>query len=111
MSKQIAMVIGLVVLLSACATATVGGYGQGGRQADGRSYEEARADNQLSAAVTRALVRDKTIKAMDIQVTARDGVVTLAGQVPQRNMSQHAEKLTASVPGVIRVVNRLQVGR
>lgn len=100
----------ITAVLSACASGVMSGAGQGGRSADGRSYEAARADHLLAAQVNRALVRDKSVRAMDIRVSVRDGVVSLTGHVPETAMADRARQLAASVQGVQRVDNRLRVG-
>jgi osmotically-inducible protein OsmY len=97
----------LALWLGGCASAVSSGYGQGGRDADGRSYTEARADNKLSAAVTSALVRDKSVSAMDINVRTRNGVVILNGSVPSRSAMVRAAELAGAVVGVKQVDNRL----
>jgi osmotically-inducible protein OsmY len=45
----------------------------------------------------------------NIDVNTTNGVVTLAGQVESAEVKHSAEKVTASVPGVVRVNNNLQV--
>ncbi|MDH5786566.1 MAG: BON domain-containing protein [Chromatiales bacterium] len=95
--------------LAGCASSISSGYGQGGRDADGRSYAEARADNKLSAAVTSALVRDRSVPAMGIKVRTVDGVVTLGGSVPSATASRRAVQLASAVAGVKRVDNRLSI--
>ncbi len=42
-----------------------------------------------------------------VEVTVKDGVVTLAGQLDHRSMTGVAEKLTREVDGVVGVVNQL----
>ena len=101
----------LLVMLSGCATAISGGYGQGGQNSDGRSYSESRADNKISAEVNTLLVQDSQIQASHIRVSTRDGVVTLEGQVASAEQARRAASLAASVSGVSRVVNRLGVGQ
>ena len=101
----------LVMSLSGCATAVSSGYGQGGRDMDGRSYSEAYDDNRLSAAVNTLLVQDEQIQASEIAVSTRDGVVTMDGQVADDEQAQRAADLAAAVPGVSRVVNCLSIGR
>lgn len=101
----------LALVLNACATAISSGYGQGGQNRDGRSYNEAYADNQISASVNTLLVQDRQIPASDIWVSTRDGVVTLNGQVASTRQARRAADLAASVPGVNRVVNRLSIGQ
>jgi hyperosmotically inducible protein len=95
--------------LYGCASAVSGGYGQGGRSDDGRSYAEARADNQITAAVNTLLVKDKRIRAMDIQVSTFNGVVSLDGSVPDHSAAAVAQSLAASIEGVRWVDNNLQV--
>lgn len=100
----------MALLLGGCASGTLLGAGQGGQAADGRSYEEARADSLLSAAVTKRLVRDAQVKAADINVTTRDGVVTLSGQVPEQRMAERAVMLASGIDGVKKVISQLRVG-
>jgi hyperosmotically inducible protein len=104
--------IGLLVLwLGGCASAVSSGYGQGGMDGSGRSYEEARADNRISAAVTTALVRDREVPAMDIQVSTFNGVVTLRGTVSSAAVARHAGQIAAGISGVVRVDNQLRSAR
>ena len=105
------LLIVLVLSLSACASAVSSGYGQGGRDSNGRSYEETRADNLIRAAVISALVRDRAVPAMEIDVRSEDGVVTLSGTVPSRAIASRAESIAAAQADVKRVVNRLRVQR
>ena len=109
MGRMLLMV--LVIALAGCATAVSTGYGQGGQTADGRSYSEAYGDNQISAAVNTALVQDSLVKASDIRVSTRDGVVTLDGRVASIEQARRAASLAAVVPGVSRVINRLAIGQ
>lgn len=111
MMGRIVAVWVLAMTLSACATAVSSGYGQGGRDSDGRAYSEAYGDNQISAAVNTLLVQDSQIRASDIRVGTRDGVVTLDGKVASSAQARRAASLAASVGGVSRVVNRLSVGQ
>jgi osmotically-inducible protein OsmY len=101
----------LAMWLAGCAAAVSSGYGQGGRSADGRSYAEAQADNRITAAVNAALVRERDLPAMDIDVHTRNGVVTLSGNVPSAALARRAGQLAAAVPEVARVDNRLRVTR
>ena len=99
----------VAVWLSACASAMSSGYGQGGQDASGRSYAEARADNQITADVTAALVRDPLVPATKIDVKTYNGVVTLSGSVPSSKAAKRAEHLAAATNKVKRVENRLRV--
>jgi len=103
----------LMVLLAAmqgCATGVATGYGQGGRDVDGRTYQEAQADNLITAAVNSALVRE-ALPAMNIDVQTRDGVVTLSGRVASRALAQRAIAVTRSVAGVRDVRDQLRIAQ
>lgn len=99
----------LLAGLYGCASAISSGYGQGGQDASGRSYEEARLDNQISAAVTDLLVMDRSVSAMNIDVTTVNGVVTLNGVVASKSMASRASQLASRVDGVVQVVNNLRI--
>ncbi|MEN8169568.1 MAG: BON domain-containing protein [Pseudomonadota bacterium] len=101
----------LAIWLGGCASAVSSGYGQGGRNSDGRSYADSRADNLISAAVTSALVSDREVPAMKIDVRTLNGVVTLSGSVPSATLSRRAERTAAAVAEVKRVDNRLRIAR
>lgn len=103
------LLVAVVMSLGACASAVSSGYGQGGRDSSDRSYAEARADNRISAAVTSALVRDRGVPAMDIEVRTLHGVVTLEGTVASATIASRAERIAAATSGVKRVVNRLRL--
>lgn len=106
--KRVIIVLA-AVWLSACASAVTSGYGQGGRDENGRSYAEARADNQISADVTAALVREPSVPAMGVTVRTYNGVVTLSGSVPTSAASRQATRTASGVAKVKRVDNRLRV--
>lgn len=108
---RLLLVVIVAVWLSGCASAVSSGYGQGGRNADGRSYADSRGDNLISAAVTTALVRDRAVAAMKIDVQTLNGVVILSGSVPSTATSQRAARVAAAVDKVKRVDNRLRIAR
>jgi hypothetical protein len=108
---RVAMMLLFMALLGGCAAGTMMGSGQGGRAEDGRSYEVARADNLLAAAVNRTLVRDKRVRASDIRVSVCDSVVTLAGTVSSTRNAEHVVNLVRDVDGVKDVVNDLRISR
>lgn len=111
MGMRVAMMLMVMALLGGCAAGTMMGAGQGGQAADGRSYEAARADNLLAAAVNRALVHDRSVSAGDIRVSVRDSVVTLAGTVSSTRSAEHVVNLVRDVDGVKDVVNDLRISR
>jgi len=105
---RIILFIATLLALHGCATGVAAGYGQGGRDIDGRTYEEAQADNRITAAVNTALVRE-SLPAMNINVRTLDGVVTLNGRVASRAIALRTIAVTRSVPGVREVRDLLRI--
>ena len=67
-------------------------------------------DLQITTQVKAKLVSDVRASSLtNIDVNTTNGVVTLAGQVESAEVKHNAEQVTASVPGVVRVNNNLQV--
>lgn len=66
-------------------------------------------DDELTDAVRLELEKDPFINATKTRVTSKDGVVTLAGLVPNDTMRRMAERDTWCVLGVREVVNRTEV--
>jgi osmotically-inducible protein OsmY/sporulation protein YlmC with PRC-barrel domain len=71
-----------------------------------------RPDVELEGDVEDALWKDPllgegVLTVSEITVAVRDGKVTLLGHVRQVAQKQHAEKITAGVPGVLSVTNFL----
>lgn len=66
-------------------------------------------DSVITAKVKAALVEDKQISAMKINVSTKDGVVTLKGSVPSAELGQHALQLVAGIDGVLDVKSDLTV--
>ena len=52
---------------------------------------------------------DDDLEEVAISARVEHGVVTLSGVVPETELSERAEKLAESVPGVVSVQNRIQV--
>lgn len=68
-----------------------------------------RTDEELSAAVRQAVVRDISVSAPGVAVDARDGVVTLSGPVDSYAQKSAVENIAWWTPGVTDVVSHLQV--
>ncbi|WP_217711459.1 CBS domain-containing protein [Actinomadura sp. NAK00032] len=65
-------------------------------------------DAQIRNEVTHEIVvQSLWLDPAEVEVSVRDGVVTLRGRVPLASLVPIAERLTASVDGVIRVINKL----
>jgi hyperosmotically inducible protein len=99
-----------VALLQGCASGVAAGYGQGGRDTYGRTYQEARADNRITAAVNSALVRE-ALPALNIDVQTLNGVVTLSGRVTDYEVALRAAAVARNVPGVKEVRNQMRIAR
>jgi hypothetical protein len=68
-----------------------------------------RTDERIQEEVCEILSRHPQVDATDIEVSFADGVVTLAGVVPDRRMKQTAERAIETVWGVEDVLNRIRV--
>ncbi len=89
--------LALVALIAACASLPP------------RSPAETEADNRLESAVMHALNNDPTIYARHIDVSARNGVVTLSGFVFEGRELFIAGQIAARVPGVTAVKNQVEL--
>jgi osmotically-inducible protein OsmY len=68
------------------------------------------SDAQITTQVKTKLASDvRASSVANIQVNTTNGIVTLAGQVENDGVKHSAETVAASVPGVVRVNNNLQV--
>ncbi len=66
-------------------------------------------DTAIVAAVTAALAQDPRTKDAVIEVISDRGVVTLKGQVESGEVRRVAEVIAAQQPGVVAVINELEV--
>ena len=67
-------------------------------------------DAGITTSVKSQLVKDDTVKARQIDVTTRDHVVTLTGQVNTSEEESKALQIARSTRGVSSVVDRIDVG-
>lgn len=67
------------------------------------------ADEQLQARVEEALNDDRMFLATHVTVTVHDGVATLSGIVFDDWDMRNARRIARRIPGVKRVVNRLEI--
>ena len=66
-------------------------------------------DNAIHAAVMAKLTGAHVSNILNVDVNVTNGVVTLAGEVPNAQVKAEAEQEVRSVSGVARVINNLQV--
>src|SRR3569832_324874 len=67
-------------------------------------------DSNITTRVKSLLANDPALNLFKIDVDTRQGVVTLAGNVPTEDRKRRAADLTTSIAGVKMVENLLQVG-
>ena len=94
-SIGLAAVIALAVGLGACTTT----------QSPKRQVD----DNAIHAAIKAKLTADRFSNIVNTDINVTNGVVTLAGEVPNAKVKADAEQEARSVDGVVRVINNLQV--
>jgi osmotically-inducible protein OsmY len=66
-------------------------------------------DSVIYEQVTAALVADKRTSQIPLEVIVDRGVVTLKGVVPALELKMAAEEIAQRVPGVVTVMNELEV--
>lgn len=90
-----AAVLVTVLGIAACSTTQ-----SAGKQVD---------DASIHAAVKAKLTADRFSNIVNVDINVTNGVVTLAGEVPNAKVKSEAEAEARSVDGVVKVVNNLQV--
>ena len=66
-------------------------------------------DDTISDAVRVKLAGDQLVGVLNLQVTVKQGVVTLGGAVDQKSLKSRAEKVARKVKGVKQVVNNIEL--
>jgi osmotically-inducible protein OsmY len=75
----------------------------------GRGIGDTLGDTWVTTLVQSKFFLDADVKARDIDVDTRNGVVTLTGAVASQDERQMAEQIARDTRGVSRVVNQLRV--
>lgn len=104
--KKVFVVVSMIafaLVLSACSY-TSEMFGGGSASHD--SYID---NNVITAKVKAALIQDPDIKNNNISVNTYHGQVQLSGYVDSKAEVKKAERIAASVPGVMKVKNQLIV--
>lgn len=83
--------------------------GAGASWARDPATTRAKSDELLATAVHDSLSNDPRVNAMQVQVSAREGVVQLDGAVTRQADRDAAEKITRQVAGVRDVKNHIIV--
>jgi LysM repeat protein len=77
---------------------------------DDRSVAEKLADTSIEAKVTRALIRESSLRVFPFRPTVIDGHLVLRGDVNTAEQYHRAERIAGQVAGVTAVTNRLTMG-
>jgi osmotically-inducible protein OsmY len=105
--RRVRTICSIVLAMAAVTSIAVFGEGCNTEQSPNRQISDA----QITTQVKTKLASDvRASSVANIQVNTTNGIVTLAGQVESPDVKHSAETVTASVPGVVRVNNNLQVG-
>ena len=91
----VAVTLTLALLVLGCSTTQTAG-----RQID---------DTTIHAAVSAKLTSDRFSNIVNIDINVTNGIVTLAGEVPNAKVKADAQAEARKVDGVVRVINNLQV--
>ena len=67
------------------------------------------SDDQLFDQVNRRLVTDPQLGARPLQISVKDGKVTVTGFVENEKLQKRVEKVVKKVKGVREVDNRVQI--
>jgi hyperosmotically inducible protein len=74
-----------------------------------RSTGDAVSDSWITAKTKMSLMADERVSATDVNVTTRQGVVTLTGKVPSDEAKKAAAANAEKIDGAKRVINNLTV--
>jgi len=66
-------------------------------------------DQAIADGIAKALARNPHIDADSIDITVRDGVVTLSGSVPNRTAFEAAQEAAQYSLGVVEIYNKLKI--
>jgi osmotically-inducible protein OsmY len=98
----------LIIFLLLAALASMAMFAEGCNTV--QSPNRQASDVQITTQVKAKLASDVRASSLtNIDVNTTNGVVTLAGQVENAEVKHKAETVTASVPGVVRINNNVQV--
>jgi osmotically-inducible protein OsmY len=70
-----------------------------------------RSDERIEENINDALTDDDQLDASEIEVSVKNGEVTLSGTVAERDSKRRAEELAESISGVNNVENRIRVSK
>jgi hyperosmotically inducible protein len=105
-------VLVLLLTMSGCTAALVGGGAAGGYAVgtDERPVDRMVDDSTISSHIKNEMIKDSTVKARQIDVDTVGGHVTLTGVVETKTEARRAVEISEGVQGVKSVKNNLQIG-
>ena len=113
--KKFLILCGLLLLLMAvgCGPALLaGGAATGYKVAtDERTVGGIWNDSTITTRVKSALMEDRDVSALKVDVDTLEGVVILTGVVETNEAAKRAVEVAQKVPGVRKVKNNLQIGK
>ena len=109
--------LGLIALIAAslfglqgCLLLVAGGVGEAGYIAsEDRGVKATMADQLISSKVKAKLIAEGSVKARNVNVDTREGVVTLRGIVFSSLQKARANEIARGTKGVKKVVSRLKI--
>lgn len=108
MTKRVPPVIRCSLVLATAALISIAIFAEGCNTTQPPNRQL--SDTQITTRVKAKMAEDVGGSSLtNVEVSTTNGVVTLAGQVQNADVKQKAETVSASVPGVVRVNNDLQV--
>ncbi len=93
------------VLAVIAATAFLAGIACTTTQTPGEQIDDA----SIHASIEAKLTADRFSNITNVDINVTNGIVTLAGEVPNAKVKADAEEEAKSVKGVHRVINNLQI--
>lgn len=73
------------------------------------AFQQASSDDEIYDLVRRRLAGDPDVRGGALDITVKDGVVTLRGAVRSEKARKKADKLARKIKGVKNVINELTV--
>jgi osmotically-inducible protein OsmY len=97
LSSALSLVLAAIVAVSIAACSTT--------QSPGEQVDDA----SIHTSVKAKLTADRFSNIVNVDINVTNGVVTLAGEVPNAGVKAEAEAEARSVKGVVKVINNLQI--
>lgn len=108
MTKHTPLIVRCSVVLATALLASIAIFAQGCNTTEPPNRQL--SDAQITTRVKAKLASEVGGSSLtNVDVTTTNGVVTLAGQVQSADAKQKADTVTASLPGVVRVNDDIQV--